>query len=128
VLTVSGVPYQVLPGETLNLSATLRNTGRNGWKITGDSAVRLLVRWHDSKTKARIRWAVRWLRADVPPGGTARLDFSVPAPPRAGDYILRFSLVRVGRDGYTPPPYSQSATDRYPGEFGVATTSMPVRP
>jgi Tol biopolymer transport system component len=128
VLTVSGVPYQVLPGETLNLSAMLRNTGRNGWKTTGDSAVRLLVRWHDTKTKARIRWAVRWLRADVPPGGTARLDFSVPAPPRAGDYILRFSLVRVGRDGYTPPPYSQSASDRYPGEFGVATTSMPVRP
>ncbi|HEX8550114.1 MAG TPA: hypothetical protein VF681_01030 [Abditibacteriaceae bacterium] len=127
VVTVSGIPYEVKAGETMSLSASLRNTGRNGWKTNGDSPVRLLVRWHDARTKTRTRWAIRWLRADVAPGATGKLDFSIPAPPRAGEYILRFSLVRTGRDGYTPPPWSQTATERYPGEFGVATTTMPVR-
>ena len=128
VLTVSGIPYDVAPGETVNLSAALRNTGRSGWKTNGDSAVRLLVRWHDARTKTRTRWAIRWLRTDVAPGTTGKLDFSVPAPTRPGNYVLRFSLVRVGRDGYTPPSFSQTANDRYPGEFGIATTTMPVRP
>lgn len=128
VLTVTGIPYSVAPGETINMSASMRNTGRTGWRVSGDGAVRLLVRWHDAKTRGRTRWAVRWIRAEVPPGGTGKIDFSIPAPTKAGDYILRFSLVRVGPDGYTPPPYSQSANDRYPGEFGIATTTMPVRP
>ena len=127
VLTVSGIPYDVAPGETVNLSAALRNTGRSGWKTNGDGAVRLLVRWHDARTRTRTRWAIRWLRADVAPGTTGKLDFSVPAPTRPGNYILRFSLVRAGQGGYTPPSFSQTAADRYPGEFGIATTSMPVR-
>jgi hypothetical protein len=127
VLTVSGLPYEVNAGEEFGLKATVRNTGRNGWLSKGPNPVRLLIRWHDARTGTRTRWAIRWLRADVPPGGTSTVNFTVPAPPKPGDYILRFSLVRLSGSSYEPPPWSQRAGTLYPGEFGVATTTMPVR-
>jgi len=124
VVTISGVPVDMTAGEEAPLVATLRNIGSNGWKVSGDSPVRLLVRWHDLATGSRTRWAVRWLRVDVPPGGSTKMSFALVAPPRAGRYLLKFSLVRAGKNGYEAPPTSSPSM---PGEFGVASTTMDVK-
>lgn len=123
VVTVTGVPMSMTVGQIAQLEATLRNTGSNGWKVSGDSPVRLLIYWRDLSTGRRTRWNIRWLRADVPPGGTTKLAFDLPAPARAGRFQLRFCLVRVEGGSYTPPPISETTM---PGEFGVASTTMDV--
>ena len=124
VVTISGVPVSMTAGEQAPLVASLRNIGSNGWKVSGDSPIRLLVRWHDMATGTRTRWAVRWLRADVPPGGLTKISFSLVAPPRPGRYALKFSLVRAGKNGYEAPPFTSPTM---PGEFGVASTTMDVQ-
>ena len=56
-----------------------------------------------------MRWAIHWLRAVVPPSGSTRLKFTLGAPPRAGDYILTYSLVRLNSQIYDGRKYTPNS-------------------
>ena len=130
---LGGIPSQMKAGSSVPVTVILKNTGSRSWSSTDNTApVRLIYRWVDAKKGTRMRWAIHWLRAVVPPGGSTRLKFTLAAPPRAGDFILTYSLVRLNPqiyDGrrYTPPP-SQSRDHAWPGEFGAVSFRIQVTP
>lgn len=128
----SGIPTQMKAGASTPVAVTLRNTGSRSWSSTGNSPVRLVVRWVDAATNIRSRWAVQWLRGTVEPGQSAEVAFNLKAPPRAGQYILTYALVRLSEkiyDGknYTPPP-AKAQDQRWPGEFGAVNFEIQVTP
>jgi hypothetical protein len=127
-----GIPAQMKAHSTVPVTVVLRNTGSRSWSSTGDSPVRLIYRWVDTRTNIRHYWAVKWLRETVPPGGSTRLKFDLKAPARAGDFVLTYALVRLSPqnyDGqkYLPPP-ARSADQRWPGEFGAVSFNVKVTP
>jgi hypothetical protein len=126
-----GIPSQMQAGSSTSVEVTLRNTGTRSWSSTGDSPVRLLVRWVRADSKTRHRWAIKWLRSTVAPGQstTAKIDLDAPSTP--GRYILTYSLVRLSPEiydgkNYKPPP-ATAADTRWPGEFGAVSFVIDVR-
>lgn len=137
-IAVSGVPAAVRPGENLNVVVELRNTGASAWSPESPQPVRLLARWQDAATGQRTRYEIKWLHAEVRPGGVTRMTFSLTAPPRPGRYTLRHGLVRLASGARYQPPFgdggwrgSRGESRREAGraasaiEFG--TTSLGVR-
>jgi hypothetical protein len=125
-----GIPSQMQINSSVPVTVVLRNTGTRSWSSQGASPVRLVYRWVDAKTGIRYRWALQWLREVVPPGGSTRLKFDLDAPPRAGNYILTYALVRLNWPTYDGkkyvPPASQAKDHRWPGEFGAVSFRITV--
>jgi hypothetical protein len=82
-ISVSSVPSTLEAGSELNVSVNLRNVGTRGWSSDDAQPVRLLVRWYDVTAGRRSRWEIKWLRADVAPGGSTQLSADITVPPRA---------------------------------------------
>lgn len=128
----SGVPAQMQPGSTVQISMSLKNTGANDWSSTGDSPVRFVLRWIDAKNNTRYRWAVKWLKGTVKPGESTTLSFDLKSPTRAGDYRLMCGLVRLTSKSYDGknyhPPASKAADQHWDGEFSTVTYNVHVSP
>lgn len=116
--------------EAVPVAVTLRNTGSRDWSSTGNSPVRLVVRWVNNETKNRSKWAVKWLSKVVKPGDSVRVDFDLVAPSRPGKYSLSYALVRLGPETYDGKNYklpaASAADQRWPGEFGTVSFEIEV--
>ena len=125
-VSVRGTPAVMKVGESVPVTATLRNTGKQTLASHGSQPVRLIYRWINADTGSRNRWALTWLRQPLSPGGSTQLAFNLTAPPRPGRYRLIYSLLRLNSTEYEPPPF-QARQDRWPGEFGTITYAVEVR-
>jgi hypothetical protein len=124
VLSASGFSSSVEAGSELSVSVGVRNVGTRAWSSDDTQPVRLLVRWHDVTTGRRARWEIKWLRADVAPAGSTRLSADITVPPRAGQFILYLSLVRLNGSRYEAPSID---TSRDENEFGAVSYRITVR-
>jgi hypothetical protein len=126
----SGVPAQMQPGSSVQISMSLKNTGANDWSSTGDSPVRFVLRWIDTQNHTRYRWAVKWLKGTVKPGDNTTLTFDLEAPARAGEYQLMCGLVRLTPKSYDGknyhPPASNAPDQHWDGEFSTVTYNVNV--
>jgi hypothetical protein len=127
-----GVPAQMQPGSTVQISMSLKNTGANNWSSAGDSPVRFVLRWIDVQNHTRYRWAVKWLNGTVKPGDSTTLSFDLTAPTRAGKYQLMCGLVRLTPKSYDGsnyhPPASNAPDQHWDGEFSTVTYDVNVSP
>ena len=127
-----GIPSRMKSGSTVPVTVILRNTGSRSWSSTGDSPVRLIYRWINADTNIRQRWAVHWLREEVPPGKSTQMKFDLVAPPATGRFILTYALVRLNSQIYDgksyKPPSTKAKDHRWPGEFGAVSFNITVTP
>jgi hypothetical protein len=126
----SGVPAQMQPGSTVQISMSLKNTGANDWSSAGDSPVRFVLRWIDAQNHKRYSWAVKWLKGTVKPGESITLNFDLTAPTRVGNYQLMCGLVRLTPQSYDGsnyhPPASNAPDQHWDGEFSTVTYNVNV--
>ena len=93
----------LLPGETMNVSITMRNVGPTTW--TAGQAFRLGAMGSEG-------WGVggrAFLPADVPPNTDVTFNFTVAAPNTPGTFSFRWRMLQEGVQF-----------------FGDATTDMPI--
>lgn len=87
-------------GGAVSVTATLTNRGSVPWVTSsrsGTGHVRVGVQVMDEAGRMLNRDHHRVpLPHDVPPGTTATVAFSCPAPDRPGSYVLKFDLVAEG--------------------------------
>jgi len=128
----SGVPAQMAPGSSVQVSMTLRNTGSNVWSSAGASPVRFVLRWIDAQNHTRYRWEIKWLKGTVKPGESTVLNFELAAPPRPGNYQVMCGLVRLTPQSYDGknyhPPASNAPDQHWDGEFSTVTYNVNVSP
>ena len=95
------VPDDLKSGADSDVTCFLRNTGKSAWSSAGENPVRLLVRWFDVTTGQRYRWEIKWLTADVEPGDSVPISFTL-TPPRSGKLRLNLCVVRLPNGKYQP--------------------------
>jgi len=127
-----GIPDQMQPGSSVQISMTLRNTGSNTWSSTGDAPVRFVLRWIDAQNRVRYRWAVKWLKGTVEPGESTELQFELTAPDRSANYELMCGLVRLTPQSYDGknyhPPATKATDQHWDGEFSTVIYNVNVVP
>src|SRR5215831_14245987 len=83
--------------QSVKVPVSVRNTSNFSWTPSGDHPVRLAYHWFDKDGRKVVHDGERtFLEADLPVGSTTKLSATVTAPPTAGDYTLRFTLVEEG--------------------------------
>jgi hypothetical protein len=83
--------------QSVKVPVSVRNTSNFSWTPSGDHPVRFAYHWFDKDGREVVHDGERtFLAADLPVGSTAKLSATVTAPPGAGDYTLRFTLVQEG--------------------------------
>jgi subtilase family protein/Ig-like domain-containing protein/peptidase inhibitor I9 len=92
----------LLPGETMNVSITMRNVGPTTW--TAGQAFRL-----GSMSDSGWPGGRAYLPNDVPPNTDVTFSFPVTAPATPGNYTFRWRMLQEGVQF-----------------FGDATTEMPI--
>lgn len=92
--TFDTAPAEASAGETLTITAGLRNDGWDTWHAAGDGAAKL----HAGFT-GRAEGVLVPLRHDVCPGEGVVVTFEIGAPESPGTHALSFEMVR-GHDGY----------------------------
>lgn len=95
----SGVPSEMLAGETVVAEILFGNAGNQVWPSTADTRgrkqVNLSYHWLDADRKVVIFDGLRThLPHDLQPGETLRINASIQAPPHAGKYVLQLSMVQ----------------------------------
>ena len=95
----SSTPLQTLKvDEKATMQVTVKNIGNEPWPIKGidekgTNLVALGYLWLDSAGKI-IKEERAQLKNVLAPGSEVSLDVKVQAPPKPGDYTLRFSMVQ----------------------------------
>src|SRR5437764_970419 len=115
--------YQVAPpssagaGTTLQLPATVMNTGTDTWNTSGPNPVNLSYHWLDASGKAVVWDGARTpLGPDVPGGAARRVGMAVPVPSQPGAYPLQLALVKEGIAWLNPTvPYPLLAPPAFNG-------------
>lgn len=92
----------LLPGETMNVSVTMRNLGPSTW--TEGQQFRLGYMFNEGWGGARA-----YLPNDVPPNTDVTFNFTVTAPTTPGNYNFRWRMLQEGVQS-----------------FGDATTNVPI--
>ncbi len=97
-------PATVAAGATVQVSVQLTNTGDEPWNSTGANPVNLTYHWYDASGTSAVVWdGVRTpLGADVAAKAQRTVSATVVAPASAGQYLLRFALVKEGVAWFTP--------------------------
>jgi len=91
------VPGQWTAGETKTVSATINNDGGRTWPAGGTNPVKVSYKWTSTATGNVFPGAqLAPLSADVAPGQTVTVTFSVTAPAYPTNYSLRLDLTKVG--------------------------------
>ncbi|MBI4288494.1 MAG: hypothetical protein HY671_08720, partial [Chloroflexi bacterium] len=106
-------PSTVKPGEQVNVSLTVANTGSLTWPKGGANPVVVSYHWLNAATGAAVVWdGLRSaLPGDVASGETATVTATLKAPPAAGSYTLRWDLVQEGITWFwfVPAPFLDAA-------------------
>lgn len=85
------------PGESATYTVTVTNDGSATWRSSGDDRVRLSAHFGTDDDRPGTEWEneTRFeLPRDVAPGETARIEVTLAAPTRVGEYVLRQRLVQ----------------------------------
>ena len=89
-------PSSAETGESLAFVLRVTNAGTTTWNIAQDREVRLGAQLFDSNAVMIQRDYGRFDIPAVRPGGRVEVSLNIPAPSAAGDYSIRFDLVREG--------------------------------
>jgi len=88
---------RLVVSQSVKVPVSVRNTSNFSWTPSGDHPVRLAYHWFDKDGRKVVHDGERTvLASDLPVGSTAKLSATVTAPPTAGEYTLRFTLVQEG--------------------------------
>jgi hypothetical protein len=91
------VPATALAGTTISVPVTVRNTGDEMWNWSGPNPVLLTYHWESADGGILVWEGVRSaLGSDVAPGASRAVAATVVIPAYAGDYQIRFHLVKEG--------------------------------
>jgi hypothetical protein len=91
------VPATASAGTTIGIPVTLQNTGDETWNVASPGPVLLTYHWLSPEGALLVWEGVRTpLGTDVPPGASRTITANVHAPAQAGQYQLRFHLVKEG--------------------------------
>jgi hypothetical protein len=118
---VASVPTTAAANSTIAIPVTVQNTGDEPWNVAGPAPVLLAYHWLSAGGVELVWDGVRTgLGADVPPGGSRGVTATVQVPAQAGQYQLRFHLVKEGV-AWLPQMsagYPLDAQARYAVRFG----------
>jgi hypothetical protein len=91
------VPATAPAGATISVPVTVQNTGDETWNASGPGPVLLAYHWERAGGAIVVWEGLRTaLGSDVAPGGSRSVAATVAVPAYAGDYQLRFHLVKEG--------------------------------
>ena len=90
------IPRSAIAGTTTATSVLLTNTSTFTWRASGSDAVRLTYTWVDQAGATVLSGVPVPLAADVPPGATVSVPFTLAAPAAQGSYTLRVDLLLEG--------------------------------
>ncbi|HET8568992.1 MAG TPA: hypothetical protein VFM93_08410 [Candidatus Limnocylindria bacterium] len=119
------VPATATAGSTISVPVTVQNTGDETWSSTGPGPVLLAYHWESSGGAILVWEGLRTaLGGDVAPGASRTLAATVAVPAYAGDYQLRFHLVKEGVVWFPTPAtfYPVKVEAPYAVRFG----SVPI--
>jgi len=100
-ISSSGLPDPVKIGTPAKISVKVDNQSSENWsrynnKNSPQFSVNLGVRWYAPGSDQPVKDSQRVpLAEDVPPGGSATLNFPIE-PPGKGTYQVRFELIQEG--------------------------------
>lgn len=119
---LAGVPRTVVAGAATPATVLLTNASTFTWTAAGAGAVRLAYSWTDSAGTVLLTGPTTALAADVPPGATAALPFTLTAPARDGALTLRLDLVQDGVGAFSArgAAAAQLAMTVGQGRFGAS--------
>ncbi len=90
-------PTQTYAGTVYTCEVAARNTGSASWYPTGAGRVALAYHWRSGSGRELVRSSWRaFPDATVPPSGDTTFTARMRAPVLAGDYVLRWDVVRPG--------------------------------
>ena len=93
-LTVPAPPKRMSAGQTIILDGVVvRNAGQQIWKAGGANRVEFTYNWVDQNGKLLSHGNVTILPVDLKPGESAPLMATILAPPTAGHYTIRFTMI-----------------------------------
>ena len=84
-------PTSMTPGQTANVSVTMKNVGDNSWPADGD--------WRlGAQPQGNTSWGIERVQppSAVSPGQEVTFTFSVTAPLTLGDYNFQWQMLREG--------------------------------
>jgi hypothetical protein len=84
------------PAESTLVPVTLRNTGPVLWSPTGRNPITISYKWFDQGKMLPIEGERTGLPRPVKPGESLDVQVKVVAPGKAGDLVLKVSLVQEG--------------------------------
>ena len=126
----SSVPARGTIGAPLVAPVRLTNTSSFAWSATGPNPVNLAYHWADVANGTVIWDGQRSpLPADVPIGGTATVNATIPTPKVPGTYVLRLDLVREGiawfsSNGVTTANLSVAVTSGLAASYAPAASAQ----
>jgi hypothetical protein len=82
------------PTQQLFMPVTVKNSGVETWAASGTYPVHLSYLWFSGGKQLQLDTTRTFLQSDLPPGGERILKANVTAPPTAGQYILKFTMVQ----------------------------------
>jgi len=96
-INASNVPKKMKAGETVLISANVKNISKENW--TKESGVHLVYLWKDKADKAGNQIGGKfertgYLKKNVAAGESVTLDLQISAPDRPGTYILILTMVQ----------------------------------
>src|SRR5436309_2339443 len=109
------VPNTVVATASFQVSVSLTNTGDEPWTTGGSNPVNLSYHWYDPSGTPQVWEGARTFIGSIPvvPLGKITVNANVLAPATAGQYTLRFALVKEGVTWFPPsvplPIFAQAA-------------------
>src|SRR5438093_1589483 len=98
------VPNTVVATATFQVSVSLTNTGDEPWTTGGSNPVNLSYHWYDPSGTPQVWEGARTFIGSIPvvPLAKITVNANVLAPTTAGQYTLRFALVKEGVTWFEP--------------------------
>jgi hypothetical protein len=128
----AAAPPPLMPGETVELWARFRNTGRRTWRGDGEHPMRLGTAGDRDRESAwrHVSWVSANRVVEAPeagPGAAVEVRFTVQAP-AAGVYDERFALVAEGASWLDPPQvgWRLEVVEPQAGDAGVRPDASSV--
>ncbi|TMC35306.1 MAG: hypothetical protein E6J24_04330, partial [Chloroflexi bacterium] len=92
------IPATIVATSTFQVSVSLTNTGDEPWTTGGSNPVNLSYHWYDAAGTPQVWEGARTFIGSIPvvPLGKITVNANVVAPASAGQYTLRFALVKEG--------------------------------
>jgi hypothetical protein len=95
------IPTKMMVAQTISADVTIRNGSTRTWPSKpnqkGRHAVNLSYHWLDSKRQMVVFDGLRTpLPRDLGPGESVKLEATIRAPEKAGEYLLHVTMVQEG--------------------------------